>query len=49
MKNSNWKLALIVIAGIIAVAMLCVFWIFWIILTGGACYGFCYLDNHWLE
>lgn len=27
MKNSNWKLALIVIAGIIAVAMLCVFWV----------------------
>ena len=26
-----------------------VFWIFWIILTGGACYGFCYLDNRWLE
>lgn len=26
-----------------------VFWIFWIILTAGACYGFCYLDNHWLE
>lgn len=27
MKNSNWKLALIVIAGIIAVAMLCAFWV----------------------
>lgn len=27
MKNSNWKLALIVIAGSIAVAMLCVFWV----------------------
>lgn len=26
-----------------------VFWIFWIILTAGACYGFCYLDNRWLE
>lgn len=26
-----------------------VFLIFWIILTAGACYGFCYLDNHWLE
>lgn len=26
-----------------------VFWIFWIILTGGACYGFCYLDNRWIE
>lgn len=27
MNNSNWKLALIVIAGIIAVVMLCVFWV----------------------
>ena len=27
MKNTNWKLALIVIAGIIAVAMMCVFWV----------------------
>lgn len=26
-----------------------VFWVFWIILTGGACYGFCYLDNRWIE
>lgn len=26
-----------------------VFWIFWIILTGGACYGFCCLGNRWLE
>lgn len=25
------------------------FWIFWIILTGGAIYGFCYFDNRWLE
>ena len=27
MKNTNWKLALIVIAGIVAIAMLCVFWV----------------------
>lgn len=27
MKNSNWKLALIIIAGIIAVIMMCVFWV----------------------
>lgn len=26
-----------------------VFWIFWIILTAGACCRFCYLDNRWLE
>lgn len=25
------------------------FWIFWIVLTGGAIYGFCYFDNRWLE
>ena len=25
------------------------FWIFWIALTGFAVYGFCYLDNYWLE
>lgn len=25
------------------------FWIFWIILTGGAMFGFYYLDNRWLE
>ena len=25
------------------------FWIFWIVLIGGCCYGFCYLDNRWLE
>lgn len=25
------------------------FWVFWIVLTGGCCYGFCYLDNRWLE
>lgn len=27
MKNNNWKLALIIIAGIISVIMLCVFWV----------------------
>ena len=27
MKNSNWKLALIILAGIISVIMLCVFWV----------------------
>lgn len=26
-----------------------VFWIFWIALTGACCYGFCYLENWWLE
>lgn len=26
-----------------------VFWIFWIILTGFAVYGFYYIDNRWLE
>lgn len=25
------------------------FWIFWVLLTGGAVFGFCYLDNYWLE
>jgi len=25
------------------------FWIFWIVLTGGAVFGFYYLDNRWLE
>ena len=25
------------------------FWIFWIVLTGGLVYGFYYLDNKWLE
>lgn len=27
MKNTNWKLALIIVAGIISVIMLCVFWV----------------------
>ena len=26
-----------------------VFWIVWVILTGFCVYGFCYLDNYWLE
>ncbi len=30
-------------------AALVAFWIFWIALTGGAIYGFCYFDNKWLE
>ena len=25
------------------------FWIVWIIVIGAAVYGFCYLDNRWLE
>lgn len=25
------------------------FWILWILLTGACVYGFCYLDNRWLE
>lgn len=25
------------------------FWLFWIVLTGGVIYGFCYFDNRWLE
>lgn len=28
---------------------LVVFWIVWILLTGGLVIGFCYLDNRWLE
>lgn len=30
-------------------ARLVLFWFVWIVLTGGAVYGFCYLDNRWLE
>ena len=30
-------------------AALVAFWIFWIILTGCAIFGFCYFDNRWLE
>lgn len=26
-----------------------IFWIFWICLIGATVYGFCYLDNRWLE
>ena len=26
-----------------------IFWIFWILLTGGCVYGFFYIDNKWLE
>lgn len=26
-----------------------IFWIFWIVLIGGCVFGFCYLDNKWLE
>ena len=25
------------------------FWIFWIVLIGGAVFGFYYMDNKWLE
>ena len=25
------------------------FWIVWILATGGLVYGFYYIDNHWLE
>ena len=28
---------------------LVIFWIFWVILTGGAVFAFVYVDNHWLE
>lgn len=28
---------------------LVMFWIVWILLTGGCVFGFCYLDNRWLE
>lgn len=28
---------------------LVVFWIFWVLLSGGAVFGFVYIDNHWLE
>lgn len=30
-------------------ASLVLFWFVWIVLSGGAVYGFCYLDNRWLE
>lgn len=30
------------------VGALVLFWIFWVALIGGACYGFCYFDNRWL-
>lgn len=30
-------------------AALVIFWIFWIILTGGAIFAYCYLDNNYLE
>lgn len=26
-----------------------IFWIFWIFLTGGSVFGFCYFENRWLE
>lgn len=26
-----------------------IFWIFWILLTGGCVFGFYYIDNKWLE
>lgn len=26
-----------------------IFWVIWIILIGGAVFGFCYLDNRWIE
>lgn len=26
-----------------------IFWVFWILLTGGCVYGFYYIDNEWLE
>ena len=26
-----------------------VFWILWVIMIGAAVYGFCYLDNRWIE
>jgi hypothetical protein len=28
---------------------LVIFWVLWILLTGGAVFGFVYIDNHWLE
>lgn len=30
-------------------AMLAGFWMLWIVVIGAAVYGFCYLDNKWLE
>lgn len=30
-------------------ASIVLFWVVWIVLTGGVVYGFCYLDNKWLE
>lgn len=32
-----------------SIIWLVVFWIIWIILTGGAVFGFYYLDNEWIE
>lgn len=26
-----------------------IFWVVWVLLTGGAVFGFCYLENRWLE
>lgn len=31
------------------VPMLIIFWVFWILLTGGCVVGFVYLDNRWLD
>ena len=30
-------------------AMIVGFWMLWIVFIGAAVYGFCYLDNRWLE
>lgn len=32
-----------------ATVAMVIFWIVWLILTGGIVYGFYYLDNEWLE
>ena len=32
-----------------SVAVIVMFWIVWIAIIGAAVYGFCYLDNNWLE
>ena len=57
----NWKLPLIIAGTIVTVAIgqllenftshagNFLFWIIWIILTIASVYGFCYLDNFWLE
>lgn len=45
-KNANEAAEYMKDSGVAAIVC---FWIFWVCLIGGAVYGFCYLDNRWLE